>query len=572
MRIKDISISWKILFAVAAGPLIMAVLLAWLRVKDIREGAETGLVEKSKAIVLAAEAMRDEMARKLKNGIVPPLDQLPPEKVLQAVPVLTAINVAAVNAREGGYQFRVPKQSPRNPKNQPDELELKVLQELAASGQTEKVLFEPDRIRYFKTVRLTAECLYCHGDPRGATDPTGGIKEGWRDGEVHGAFEIISSLENVNASVASARWHVALLTLVCLGVILSTVWFLVKRNILSPLASAKQLIGFISRGDLTHTQENDAQDELGEMIRQINQMGANLRVMAGDMVQASGSILQASDELTGISGHLSEGAEDTSQRSHSVAVAAEEMSTNMNSVAAAMEQASTNMGVMTTSIETVKGTINTISNDTEKARTVTSEAVVQAQSASKRVNLLGQAAREIEKITDAIAEISEQTNLLALNATIEAARAGEAGKGFAVVANEIKELARQTAAATNEINQMVGKIQGSTIETVSEIEHVTKVIENVNETVSAIALAMTDQITSTNEIVSNITQATTGIKEVNLNVSQSSTVSGEIAQDISRVNQATVQISDNSKQLSQSAGGLNSVARKLKETVARFKI
>ena len=572
MKGKDLSIKWKILIAVAAGPLVLSALLAWMRVHDIRKGAESALVEKSRAIVQMAEAARNEMAQKLNSGVILPLEQLSRGKVLQAVPVITAINVAAENAQKSGYTFRVPKNLPRNPNNKPDTVESEVLEAMAAQGIGEKVIFEPDQIRYFKSVRLTAECLYCHGAPKGAADPTGGIKEGWKEGEVHGAFEIISSLAPVHAAVGKAERNVALLTAACLAVILALVWMLVRRNLLKPLESAKELIGYISNGDLTHSRETDANDEFGQMIRQINQMRANLRDLARDMVQASNTISMSSSDLSSISGGLFSVAENTSERSHSVAAAAEEMSANMNSVAAAVEQASTNMGIMTTAIEAMKVTFDKISGETESARSVTGEAVVQAQSASKRVNLLGQSAREIEKITDAITEISEQTNLLALNATIEAARAGEAGKGFAVVANEIKELARQTAVSASEINQMVSTIQGSTTETVSQIENVTKVIENINETVSGIAHAMNEQIASTNEIVSNITQANAGISEVNVNVSQSSAVSGEIARDIGEVNQDTSHILENSEQVAQKAGGLNDVALQLKDTVGRFRV
>ncbi len=130
MKIKDISIKWKILFAVAVGPMLIASVLAWLRVYDIRKGAERVLVEKSQAIVFMAEAARNEMAQKLLSVVIPPLDQIPPDKFVQAVPVITAINVAAENAEKSGYQFRVLKNSPRNPNNKPDPVERAVLEGL----------------------------------------------------------------------------------------------------------------------------------------------------------------------------------------------------------------------------------------------------------------------------------------------------------------------------------------------------------------------------------------------------------------------------------------------------------
>lgn len=327
------------------------------------------------------------MDHKLQIGMLPPLDQLPADKILQAVPVVTAINVAATKADKGGYRFRVPKIAPRNPANAPDGVKRDVLKEMAATGKSEKVVFEPDQVRYFKAVPLSSECLYCHGEPKGAPDPTGGTKEGWRAGEMHGAFEVINSLAFTQAAVRSAKWSVALLTTVSLAVILTVVWLLVQQNLLKPLGNAKRLIGLVSSGDLTMTEETAAEDELGQIINQIRRMRSNLRDLVTKIVQAGSTLSLSSTELSTISGDLSKGAENTSGRSHSVAVAAEEMSANMNSVAAAMEQATTNMEFMTTSVEAVKGNIDSISTNTENARRVTGEAVSRAQSASQRVNL-----------------------------------------------------------------------------------------------------------------------------------------------------------------------------------------
>ncbi|HHD63180.1 MAG TPA: DUF3365 domain-containing protein [Desulfobulbaceae bacterium] len=201
---KNLSIKWKILFLVVLGPVLVGSILAWQRVNDIRKGAEHAIISKSSGIVLMAEATRDRMAKKLKSGVITPFDQLNADNILDAVPVVTALQVASDKAQEAGYTFRAPKMSPRNPKNTPTALEQQVLAELKNKNLSEKIIIEKDQIRYFKPIRLTSECLFCHGDPKGEADVTGGIKEGWKTGEIHGAFEITSSLAEANLTAPAS--------------------------------------------------------------------------------------------------------------------------------------------------------------------------------------------------------------------------------------------------------------------------------------------------------------------------------------------------------------------------------
>src|ERR1017187_5300530 len=149
-------------------------------------------------------------------------------------------------------------------------------------------------------------------------------------------------------------------------------------------------------------------------------------------------------------------------------------------------------------------TIGEIASNSEKARRITEDATRQAARISEQMNQLGTAAQQIGKVTETITEISSQTNLLALNATIEAARAGSAGKGFAVVANEIKGLAQQTAAATEDIKGRIAGVQSSTAGGIAEIGKVTQVIREVSDIVSAIAAAIEEQATVTKDIARNI--------------------------------------------------------------------
>ena len=485
-----------------------------------------------------AEATRNEMSRKLHLGIIKPFDQIEPSQVIEAVPVVTAMQTAAINAQKANYQFRVPKVSPRNPANEPTPFELTILNELKAENLEEKVVVTQDEIRYFRPIRLTRECLYCHGDPKGSIDPTGGRLEGWKVGEIHGAFQIISSMDEVHREVRKTTMVIALWSLGILFACVLVTWLLLDRSIIRPLRNASQEIKKIAGKDLTGEIPITSNDESGMINRDLASMKNQLQGV-----------------IKGI-----------------IATAAEEMSANMNSVAAAIEEASTNIALVSEATEGMAKTINEISKNTENAREITANAVTEALSASAKVNELGEAATKIGKVTETITEISEQTNLLALNATIEAARAGEAGKGFAVVANEIKELARQTAGATAEIKTQIDGIQSSTTATITQIEQITSVINEVNDTVKIIVAAVDEQNRTTGEIAENIVQATLGIQEVTENVGQSSVVADEVARDINTVSSNSTEVAHQSQEMNSSALRLRELAGELRKMISEFKV
>jgi methyl-accepting chemotaxis protein len=185
---------------------------------------------------------------------------------------------------------------------------------------------------------------------------------------------------------------------------------------------------------------------------------------------------------------------------------------------------------------------------------------------------LGHAAMQIGKVVETITEISEQVNLLALNATIEAARAGDAGKGFAVVANEIKELAKQTAAASGEIKQQIQGIQTSTQGTVTEIGSIAKVVGEVNELVTTIAAAVEEQSVTTKDIAGNVARASEGVGEVNTTIAEGSNAANSIAADIADVTQAADEMTNASSQVNASSGALLDLAEKLNVMVKQFRV
>jgi methyl-accepting chemotaxis protein len=384
---------------------------------------------------------------------------------------------------------------------------------------------------------------------------------------------VTSKEAEIEAAVAVQRNSLIgiLLTLLALT---GTVVAIISKRITRPIVNASEMLKDIAQGegDLTRRLAVESSDEVGEMAKWFNVFVENVQRIIRSVAENANQVNDASAGLNSISDQMSAGAGQTSDKANTVAAASEEMSTNMNSVAAAMEEAATNVGMVASATEEMTATINEIAQNTEKARGITADAVSQADNASSQVAELGTAAQEIGKVIETITEISEQVNLLALNATIEAARAGDAGKGFAVVANEIKELARQTAAATGEIKSRVEGIQDSTDGTVTEIGNITRVVNEVNEIVSTIATAVEEQSVTTREIAGNVAQAAQGIDEVNENVAQSSTVSSEISRDITEVTQAAGEISGNSAQISTSAESLNQLAQQLNDMVGRFKV
>ncbi len=313
-------------------------------------------------------------------------------------------------------------------------------------------------------------------------------------------------------------------------------------------------------------------DEIGSLSTYFNLFLFKLRTMFQQIHQSINETSKSSVELKDLSEAMSSESDEIYLKSNGVTNAVDEMSQNMKKITESSEETAINVNMVATAAEEMNSTITEIAQNSENARTITQGAVTQAKSASDKVNELGKEAVDISKVTEAINEISEQTNLLALNATIEAARAGEAGKGFAVVANEIKELARQTAEATNEIRNRIGGIQTSTEGTISEIKLITEVIYNVNEIVGTIATAVEEQSVTTKEIAGNVAQASTGIKNVSDNVNENSTFASEVLTSIHEVNDSTVELSNNSSQVDISAQKIHELSNNLLSLIGKFKI
>lgn len=451
-----------------------------------------------------------------------------------------------------------------------------------------------DAIEIYKSQHVTHDCIRCHTTWK--PEESGGI--------THFRFsnEALKSAHN-KASDAMAHLKQTILlssfiVVVFLVLLMSlSIYYFVRKLVSVPLGKTIDMMKDIAEGegDLTKKLAVSSNDEVGEvakwfnifvgklsdMIGKVREDIDRLMVSSGRLKTISDDMAGKADQMDGQSSVVGKSSENTSASIRNIAAAAEEVCSQVStvssvsddlarnmkkigsvtsdvtitfhSVAAASEQMSSSVKNVAVAIEEMYSTLNEVAKNSGRGADMTRSASTRAGETSGIVNALGNAAKEIGDVVDLIKGIAAQTNLLALNATIEAAGAGEAGKGFAVVANEVKELARQTAGATEEIRDKVEGMQNNTNAAVHAIEAIVKAIAEINSIMTTIASAVEQQTATTNEISKSVGEAANSATSVSRMVQNAAKSADDASENIQTAVKFGEDVSKNMEEVKRAA-------------------
>jgi methyl-accepting chemotaxis protein len=408
-------------------------------------------------------------------------------------------------------------------------------------------------------------CVTCHN----AHPDT--PKNDWKLDDVRGVLEVDMAIEPQLAAGRSLANRIALFAALA-GLLIAALAAFGARGVAQPVKRMTEAMKQLADGEREiDVPGKDRGDEVGLMAQAVEVFKENAAAVeqlqreqeeqqektAEETRQAALALADEFDEnVGGVVGAVSAAADHMQSSAKVMTSTADESTQRSSAVAAAAEQASANVQTVATATEELSASLQEVSRQVAECASITQQASTEAGRTNEEITVLAETAEKIGDVIDLINDIASQTNLLALNATIEAARAGEAGKGFAVVASEVKNLASQTAKATEEIAGQIAGIQSATGNFVEAIGKVSGTIEQVNEIAGSIAAAVEQQNAATGEISRSVQEASSATQEVSRN--------------IGTVSEAAAQTGGAAGEVEAAAGDLSHQSETLRDTVDGF--
>ncbi len=573
------SIGMRLFLAVFAAIILLLTVLVYAYWNQQRNQAIDQRVDAARKAVLVAESVRSRMSRLWEEEVITPETviefsaigdpKIRRDKILSTVPVVISWKVIQDKIANQGFQLRTPRIGARNPANEPNPLERQALNHFATHPESREYVIiddENNAVRYFRPVRLEQQCMICHGDPATSVqlwdrndgkDILGYPMENQKPGDLHGAFEIVASLDPADAAIGAVMLKTGTALFIAMSLFGWLMYRFIQRLISHPLKEMAINLDKIGGGDLTVQLQTEGDDEIAKMAKHINTFATRIRSLI-DNLHATIT------HLNGAAHNLAEIAHDTEERAEQQRRDTEQTATTIQKMASSIQEVAQST---TAAAEKARETDAEAKQGREvvaNANRQMSHLATEIDQVTAELHKLESDSKNIGEVLEIIRDIADQTNLLALNAAIEAARAGEQGRGFAVVAEEVRTLASRTQESTSQIHDTIEELRQRARSAVSMIEHSREQAHNGAQETKAADAALANIITMVESTGELNTQVATAIE-------QQSVVSETISHNVDEINQGCVEVCTKMEETLDATKQLRATAESLEASIKQFR-